>query len=84
MVPLHYDMEISDRTGRTHGYSSMIMFGSLYRFQLLWKDKALRFIHNFTVSVYPRKIQNIYSHTFFIATENITESAKDPGNDMCI
>ena len=52
----------------------MIVFGSIYRFQLLWKDKSFRFYHNFTLSLYPSDTKNIYSHTFFIVSENITES----------
>ena len=78
-MPLHFDSEITDRYGRRHGFTSMIIFGSMYRFQLGWKDKTLRFFHNFTVSVYPHDYKTIYSHTFFIATENITETSRTPG-----
>ena len=34
VVPLHYDTEISDRTGRNHGYISMIMYASFLLFRI--------------------------------------------------
>ena len=76
IIPLYYDRIITDRDGQRHGITSMILFGSVYRFQLHWSEKSLRYFHNFTISVSPYDDKYIYSHTYLIASVNATETAK--------
>ena len=75
VIPLHYDSTVTDRDGQRHGITSMILFGSIYRFHLTWSEKSFRYFHNFTISVSPYDDKYIYSHTCLIASVNATESA---------
>ena len=75
IIPLYYDSAVTDKNGQRHGITSLIIFGSMYRFQLHWRDKSFHFFHNFTVSVVQFDTKYIYSHTYLIVSENATESA---------
>ena len=66
---------VTDKDGRRHGITSMIVFGAIYRFHLSWSEKSFRYFHNFTVSMTPHDNKYVYSHTYLIASVNATESA---------
>ncbi|XP_033757442.1 uncharacterized protein LOC117339844 [Pecten maximus] len=43
----------------------LILFGFLYKFTLYWEtEKTAGFAHQFAVSMFPKEVLSIYSHTF--------------------
>ncbi|XP_060072528.1 uncharacterized protein LOC132552378 [Ylistrum balloti] len=43
----------------------LILFGFLYKFTLYWEKQETGFIHQFAVSMFPKEVFSIYSHTYF-------------------
>ncbi|OWF46666.1 uncharacterized protein LOC110455435 isoform X2 [Mizuhopecten yessoensis] len=42
----------------------VILFGFLYKFTLYWETQKEAFAHQFTVSMFPREVLNMYSHIY--------------------
>ena len=69
-TPVLFEDSVQDRHAKSYGITSFLVLGTVFQCLLTWQDNLMLYVHNFTLSVYPKHTFSVYSHSCFVRKLN--------------